>query len=79
MKVKVRKGLTLFFKKLAPFCEFYINTMASKSYVLEILKIFEKYYDVFIKGENVMFTSPNAKKNNARSRISKKQSSQPNS
>ena len=63
VKVKVRKGLTLFFKKLAPFCEFYINTMASKSYVLEILKIFEKYYDFYIKGENVMFTSPNAKKN----------------
>ena len=37
--------------------------MASKSYVLEILKILEKYYDVFIKEENVILTSPNRKKN----------------
>ena len=63
VRVKIRKGLTLFFKKLFPFCEFYINTMASKSYVLEILKILEKYYDVFIKEENVILTSPNRKKN----------------
>ena len=40
LKVNIRKGLALFFKKLTPFCEFYINTMASKPYVLEILKIF---------------------------------------
>ena len=63
VRVKIRKGLTLFFKKLFPFCEFYINTMASKPYVLEILKILEKYYDVFIKEENVMLTPPNKKKN----------------
>ena len=62
VRVKIRKGLTLFFKKLFPFCEFYINTMASKSYVIEILKILEKYYDVFIKEENVMLTPPNKKK-----------------
>ena len=62
VKVKIRKGLSLFFKKLAPFCEFYINTMASKSYVIEILKIFEKYYDFCIKRENVMFTPPQGKK-----------------
>ena len=63
VRVKIRKGLTLFFKKLFPFCEFYINSMASKSYVIEILKILEKYYDVFIKEENVMLTPPNEKKN----------------
>jgi len=63
VKVKVRKGLALFFKKLFPFCEFYINTMASKSYVIQILKILEKYYDFFIKEENVMFTPPQMKKN----------------
>ena len=63
VRVKIRKGLTLFFKKLFPFCEFYINSMASKSYVIEILKILEKYYDVFIKEENVMLTPPNKKKN----------------
>ena len=63
VKVKIRKGLALFFKKLFPFCEFYINTMASKPYVIEILKILEKYYDFYIKEENVMFTSPQRKKN----------------
>ena len=63
VKVKIRKGLTLFFKKLFPFCEFYINTMASKSYVIELLKILEKYYDFYIKEENVIFTSPQVKKN----------------
>ena len=62
LKVKVRKGLTQFFKKLSPLCEFYINTMGSKSYVLQILKIFEKFYDVIIKKENVTCTDPERKK-----------------
>ena len=62
VKVKIRKGLALFFKKLTPFCEFYINTMASKSYISAVLKILEKDYDFFIKEENIMFTSPNSKK-----------------
>lgn len=62
VRVKIRKGLTLFFKKLFPFCEFYINTMASKPYVLEILKILEKDYDFFIKEEKVICTHPQSKK-----------------
>ena len=62
LKVKVRKGLALFFKKLSVICEFYINTMASKPYVSEILKILENNYDFSIKKENIMYTSPQAKK-----------------
>ena len=62
VKVQVRKGLALFFKKLSPFCDFYINTMASKAYVSEILKILEKDYDFFIKEENVIYTSPYGRK-----------------
>ena len=63
LKVNIRKGLALFFKKLTPFCEFYINTMASKPYVLEILKILEKDYDFFIEKEKVMYTNPQERKN----------------
>jgi len=62
LKVQIRKGLTLFFKKLTAFCDFYINTMASKSYVLIILKILEKDYDFFIKEEKVICTHPQSKK-----------------
>jgi hypothetical protein len=62
LKVQIRKGLALFFKKLTAFCDFYINTMASKSYVLIILKILEKDYDFFIKEEKVICTHPQSKK-----------------
>ena len=62
LKVNIRKGLALFFKKLTNFCEFYINTMASKPYVIEILKILEKDYDFFIEKEKIMYTNPQGKK-----------------
>ena len=62
LKVKIRKGLASFFKKLTTFCDFYINTMASKSYVSEILKILEKDYDFCIKEEKVMYTPSQEKK-----------------
>ena len=62
LKVNIRKGLASFFKKLTNFCEFYINTMASKPYVLEILKILEKDYDFFIEKEKIMYTNPQGKK-----------------
>ena len=63
LKVNIRKGLALFFKKLTNFCEFYINTMASRPYVSEILKILEKDYDFFIEKEKIMYTNPHQRKN----------------
>ena len=62
LKLRIRPGLSNFFKKLSPFCEFYVNTMASKPYVSQVLKILEKNYGLNISNENVIYTAANERK-----------------
>ena len=62
LKLRIRPYISNFFKKLSPFCEFYINTMASKPYVVQVINILEKNYGLNISKENVIYTAPNEKK-----------------
>ena len=65
-KVYVRKNMAVFFRKLSPYCNFYINTMASPLYVKEVIDILCNNYGLKfsnINQNNVIFTSPNNKKN----------------
>ena len=64
-KVNVRKNMADFFRKLSPYCNFYINTMASPIYIKEVVDILSKNYGLKfsnLDGNNVIFTSPYSKK-----------------
>ena len=64
-KVHVRKNMTEFFRKLSPFCNFYINSMACPLYVKEVIDILCKNYGLKfsnINENNVIFTSSVNKK-----------------
>ena len=64
-KVQVRKNMAYFFKKLSPFCNFYINTMATPLYVNEVINILYKNYGLKlskINESNALYTSPLKKK-----------------
>ena len=64
-KVQVRKNIAYFFKKLSPFCNFYINTMATPLYVNEVINILYKNYGLKlskINESNALYTSPLKKK-----------------
>ena len=64
-KVNVRKNMADFFRKLSPYCNFYINTMASPAYVKEVIDILCNNYGLKLSNiyqNNVIFTSPNSKK-----------------
>ena len=65
LKVNVRKNMAEFFRKLSPYCNFYINTMASPIYVKEVIDILCKNYGLRfsnLNDNNVIYTSPNNKK-----------------
>lgn len=73
-KVQVRKNMAYFFKKLNPFCNFYINTMATPLYVNEVINILYKNYGLKlskINESNALYTSP-LKKKTLPSEITKK-------
>ena len=73
-KVQVRKNMAYFFKKLSPFCNFYINTMATPLYVNEVINILYKNYGLKlskINESNALYTSP-LKKKTLPSEITKK-------
>ena len=64
-EVHVRKNMTEFFRKLSPFCNFYINSMACPLYVKEVIDILCKNYGLKfsnINENNVIFTSSVNKK-----------------
>ena len=64
-KVYIRKNMAEFFRKLSPYCNFYINTMASPLYVKEVIDILCNNYGLKLSNiyqNNVIFTSPNNKK-----------------
>ena len=67
-KVQVRKNMTYFFKKLNPYCHFYINTMAGQLYVSHIINILYKNYGLELcningnNTNNIIYTSPQNKK-----------------
>ena len=64
-KVHVRKNMTEFFKALNPYCNFYINTMASPLYVKEVVNILYKNYGFRLSNisENtIIYTTPQNKK-----------------
>ena len=65
LEVNVRKNMAEFFRKLSPYCNFYINTMASPIYVKEVIDILCKNYGLRfsnLNDNNIIFTSPNNKK-----------------
>ena len=64
-EVEVRKNMAYFFKKLSPFCNFYINTMAGPAYVNEVIRILFKDYGLRfsnINENNIIYTSTLNKK-----------------
>ena len=73
-KVQVRKNMAYFFRKLSPFCNFYINTMATPLYVNEVINILYRNYGFKlskINESNALYTSP-LKKKTLPSEITKK-------
>ena len=64
-KIQVRKNIADFFKKLAPYCKFYINSMACPLYVRKIVTILYKNYGLVLSNvneNNIICTSPLKKK-----------------
>ena len=64
-KVHVRKNMDEFFKALNPYCNFYINTMASPLYTKEVVNILCENYGLKLASVNeksIMFTSSVNKK-----------------
>ena len=64
-EVNIRKNMANFFKKLSPYCNFYINTMASPLYTKEIINLLYKFYGLRLSNaseNNVFYTSPYHKK-----------------
>lgn len=65
--LQARKGLANFLKELTPYCDFYVNSQASKYYILAVLQYLGKYYNLTLaKAEgksNVFVTSPSVVKN----------------
>ncbi len=64
-EIEVRKNMAYFFKKLSPFCNFYINTMAGPAYVNEVIRILFKDYGLRfsnINENNIIYTSTLNKK-----------------
>ena len=64
-EVEVRKNMAYFFKKLSPFCNFYINTMAGPAYVNEVIRILFKDYGLRFSNINenhIIYTSTLNKK-----------------
>ena len=63
--IQVRKGLKDFILKLSPFCKFYVNTMANKVYIKEILILLNQKYNLNLDNNginNVFITCQNNKK-----------------
>ena len=63
--IQVRKGLKDFILKLSPFCNFYVNTMANKVYIKEILILLNQKYNLNLYNNginNVFITCQNNKK-----------------
>ena len=59
-EVNIRKNMANFFKKLSPYCNFYINTMASPLYTKEIINLLYKFYGLRLSNaseNNVFYTS----------------------
>ena len=64
-KVNIRKNMADFFRKLSPYCNFYVNTMANPIYVKEVIDILCKNYGLNfsnLDANNVIYTSPYSKK-----------------
>ena len=64
-KIQVRKNMADFFRKLTPYCKFYINSMACPLYVRKIVTILYKYYGLVLSNvneNNIISTSPLKKK-----------------
>lgn len=64
-KIQVRKNMADFFKKLTPYCKFYINSMACPLYVSKIVAILYKNYGLMLSNgneNNIICTSPLKKK-----------------
>lgn len=64
-KIQVRKNMADFFKKLTPYCKFYINSMACPLYINKIVTILDKNYGLVLSNvneNNIICTSPLKKK-----------------
>ena len=60
-KVQIRKNLANFFKELNPYCNFYINTMASPLYINEVVNILYRDYGLKLSNigkSSIIYTSP---------------------
>ena len=74
-KVHVRKNMAEFFRKLSPYCNFYINSMACPLYVKEVIDILCKNYGLKFSNldeNNIIFT-PSDKKKCLPEKITKKE------
>ena len=64
-EMQIRKTLAHFFKQLNPYCNFYINSMASPIYIKEVINILFTHYGLrfsSINETNIFYTSSKDKK-----------------